>query len=193
MSHWRTAAALLLTAGTLGAQAPVDLNSLALAAKTYTSHRLEGPAQAATLDLRLMRGDNGGDPTTLMATAGDVRRWTVFYDATYPKTETEEVVERPGSASVKCIKGVFSSYQTAKHPIPGVKTMESAWLAVSLDGAIAQLNANGYSRGFSEVSVKRIDQPNITDEPAYVFTCPWERTKVAISCTTGNFIWYQMF
>ena len=71
--------------------------------------------------------------------------------------------------------------------------MEFTWLAVSLDGAIAQLNANGYVRGFSQVEVKKPDLPGIADDPVYVFTCPWERAKVAISANNGAFLWYQMF
>ena len=190
----KSAMILLCAVGTLAAQGSVDLNSLASAAKRYTSHGLQGTHSPATLDLRLVRGDNGGNPAFLMAKASDVQRWTLFYDAQYQVSEEAgSVLPRPRSASVKCTKGLFSDFFLSAPPIPGCKSMEFTWVAVSLDSAIANLNLNGYVRGFSQVETKRPDAPSYPDELVYVFTCPWERAKVAISGNTGALAWYQMY
>jgi hypothetical protein len=192
MSILKPVMACLFTATTLSAQAPVDLNSLVTAAGQYAVHGLEAQRLPMALDLRLMRGDNGGDPTTLMAEAGDVQRWTVFYDVTYTKPGASDVV-LAHSASVKCTKGVFSGFATAAPSIPDCKSLTDTWLAITLDGAIAQLNANGYVRGFSQVETTRPDKPGCPDEMVYVFTCPWERTRVAIAASSGALVWFQAY
>jgi len=197
----KRAATILCVAGALGAQTPVDLNGLAVAASHYVSHGLQGQAHAPALDLRLLRGDNGGDAVHLMSAAADVVRWTLFYNASYGRPALQEDLALPvqedltlaRSASAKCCKGTFSDFLLAKAPIPASKSMEFTWLAVTLDAAIARLNANGYVRGFSQVEVKKPDVPGLSDESVYIFTCPWERTKVAISANNGAFVWYQMF
>ncbi len=194
MFNSKPAMVLLCAAGTLAAQGAVDLNSLASAAKRYASHGLQGTHTPATLDLRLVRGDSGGNPAFLMSKASDVQRWTLFYQALYQvPEEAGSVLPRPRSASVKCTKGVFSDFFLSTPPIPGCKSMEFTWVALSLDAAIASLNANGYVRGFSQVETKRPDGQGYPDELVYVFTCPWERAKVAISGNTGALAWYQMY
>jgi hypothetical protein len=60
---------------------------------------------------------------------------------------------------------------------------------VTLDTAIANLNANGYVRGFSSVELERPDLANWPDDYVYVFTCPWEQRQFAISCQTGAMVW----
>ncbi|BDU71400.1 hypothetical protein [Mesoterricola silvestris] len=184
----------LCTAGALSAQGAVDLNGLASAAKRFASQGLQGTHSPADLDLRLVRGDNGGNPAYLMSRAADVQRWTLFYEARYPVPEEAVApAPRPRSASVKCTKGLFSDFLLSKSSIPACKSMENTWVAVNLDSAIAGLNANGYVRGFSQVETKRPDAPGYPDELVYVFTCPWERAKVAISGNTGALAWYQMY
>jgi hypothetical protein len=191
MSIFKLAMPFLCAAAALTAQVPVDLNGLAVAAGRYASHGVQGQPHQPALDLRLLKGDNGADPSILMGKATDVQRWTVFYDAS--PTAKDELVPPIGSASVKCIRGLFSDFFTSPSAIPNCKSLEATWFALNLDAAIAQLNANGYIRGFSEVSVRRPDGLGIPDEPVYVFTCPWERTIVAISTNTGAVIWYQQF
>ena len=77
--------------------------------------------------------------------------------------------------------------------VPDCKSLENTWLAITLDGAIAQLNANGYSRGFSQVETLRPDLAGYPEETVYVFTCPPERTEVAISASTGALTWHRIY
>lgn len=190
----RAAMILLCAAGTLAAQGAVDLNGLTAAARRYASQGLQGTQSHATLDLRLLRGDNGGNPALLMTKASDVQRWTIFYEAQY-KLGSEEgaALPKPHSASLKCTRGIFSDFFLSTPSIPQCKSMEFTWVAVSLDAAVYNLNLHGYVRGFSQVETKRPEAPGYPDELVYVFTCPWERTKVAISGNTGALAWYQMY
>ena len=177
MSFLKIALALICAAG--AAQAQVDLNSLESAATRYTSHGVQGQPHPVDLDLRLIRGDSGNAPPTLMGRATDVQRWCSFYNIS-------------GGGGL-CNHGQFADFQTAAAPIPDCKSIEDSWVAVTLDSAIAQLNAQGYVRGFSAVSLRRPDLPGVPDDLTYVFTCPWERAFVAISGTSGALIWTQMY
>ena len=120
MPFLKPAITLLCAAGALGAQAPVDLNGLAAAAIRYASHGVAGQHNPPALDLRLMRGDNGGDAQHLMAKATDVARWTIFYDASYGKAPAQAELVKPRSASVKCIKGAFTDFFMAEAPVPNL-------------------------------------------------------------------------
>ena len=193
MTFLKPALTLLCASGILAAQAPIDLNGLVAAAAKYSNHGLQGEQRPpAALDLRLMRGDNDAQPAFLMVRATDVTRWTIFYNAEYPKPVPETIV-LPRSASLKCVKGIFTDFLLSTPAVPDCKTMDNMWLPLPLDGAIAALNTSGYVRGFSQVEVKRPDLPGCPDGLVYVFTCPWERTRVAISCATGAVSWYQMY
>jgi len=191
---------LFSTACILGAQSSVDLNGLAASAARYVSQSVQGQHDPMNLDLRLIRGDNGGHPETLMSKATDVQRWTIFYNVE-PKAHVADPTAQEGivlpppahSASVKCTLGLFSDFFLSTPPVPNCHSLENTWLAVSLDGAIAQLNALGYVRGFSKVETRRPNNPGWPDELVYIFECPWERTNVAISCNTGAAVWTQMF
>ena len=92
-------------------------------------------------------------------------------------------------ADCECTRGVFSNFHYSDKAIKGVKPLDFTWAAVTLDNAIRNLNANGYIRGFSSVELQRPDLPNWPDDYVYVFTCPWERQEVAISCQTGALTW----
>jgi len=187
-------ATLLCASRFLAAQAPVDLNGLSAAAGRYLSLSLQGQEQPLATDLQMMKGEPAGSPPALMARAADVQRWTLFYNLT-PRKVGAGSPSLPvyHSASLKCIGGQFSDFFLSEPPVPNCKSMETTWMAVSLDGAIAQLNAHGYVQGFSQVLVRRPDAAGYPDEQAYIFTCPLERTLVAISANTGAEIWYQMF
>lgn len=191
MSRLKLLPAILLAACSLAAQAAVDLNSLAAAAARYATRGVQGSRLPMSLDLRLMRGESGTDPNVLMNTAQDVQHWTLFYDASYP--DPGPLPKSPRSASVKCTKGVFHDFLTAQEPIPECKSLDATWIPLSLDAAVAQLNAYGYVRGFTRVETRRPERPGVPPDLVYVFTCPLERTLVAISATTGALSWYQMF
>ena len=118
MSILKPSLTVLCTAGLLSAQSSIDLNSLASAAAQYGNHGLQGVhTPPATLDLHLLRGDNGGNPALLMTKAGDVARWSIFYNTQY-KLPVPEGIVLPKSASLKCVKGVFSDFALATPAIP---------------------------------------------------------------------------
>ena len=188
MSFPKIALALLCVAA--AAQAQVDLNGLESAAARYTSHGAQGQPRPVDLDLRLIRGDSGNVPATLMAQAGDVQRWSIFYDIS---GGVGSGPGRPLSASLLCTRGQFSDYHTAGPAVPDCKSLEDTWVAVTLDSAIAQLNAQGYARGFTGVELRRPDLAGVPDGLVYIFNCPWERTFVAISGNTGALAWTQMY
>ena len=146
-------------------------------------------ASQASLDLRLMKGDGGNVPATLMARAADVQHWSIFYNLAGTGTDPD----RPRSASLQCTRGQFSDFSTARPAVPDCQSLEDTWVAVTLDSAIAQLNALGYVRGFAGVELKRPDLPGLPADLVYVFDCPWERTYVAISGNTGAEVWYQVY
>jgi hypothetical protein len=93
------------------------------------------------------------------------------------------------TAQAECTQGVFNNFHFSGSPVKNVKSLEFTWVAVSLDGAIASLNASGYVRGFSSVEMVRPGLANWPDDYVYVFTCPWERREVAISCQSGAMAW----
>ena len=187
MSIGRIALALLGAA--VAAQAQVDLNTLESSASRFASHGVQGLPGQASLDLRLMKGDGGNVPATLMARAADVQHWSIFYNLAGTGTDPD----RPRSASLQCTRGQFSDFSTARPAVPDCQSLEDTWVAVTLDSAIAQLNALGYVRGFAGVELKRPDLPGLPADLVYVFDCPWERTYVAISGNTGAEVWYQVY
>jgi hypothetical protein len=77
--------------------------------------------------------------------------------------------------------------------VTGVKSLEYSWVGISLDAAIGQLNALGYVRGFTKVTLERPANPHIPDEYVYVFNCPLERTLVALSTQNGALIWTESY
>ncbi|BDU75642.1 hypothetical protein [Mesoterricola sediminis] len=172
------------------AQIPLDLNSLSASADRYLNRNLQASPYPITRQMVLMRGDNGGDAAHLMSKALDVQRWTVFYnlDGNGPTTDP-----LPKSASVKCVRGIFGDYHTAPKAVPDCKSIQDTWLAVNLDAAVNALVSHGYTRGFSQVEILRPDRTGFSDELVYLFTCPWERTRVAISASTGAYVWYQAY
>lgn len=176
------------------AQATGDINSLVSAAAHYVSTGVAGPNSPATLALSRIVGNNN-NPKYLMAKATDVVHWTFLYQITNPEPEgSPQPKPLPHrSAQAECTKGIFSNFHYSDQPIKGVKSLEFTWAAITLDSAIGTLNANGYVRGFSSVELQRPDLANWPDDYVYVFTCPWERQEVAISCQTGALAWTYAF
>jgi hypothetical protein len=197
MSRLTLLPAIILAACALPGQAAVDLNGLAAAAGRFATRGMQGSQFPLNLDLRLIRGEGDPKGQVLMGTAQDVQSWVLFYNAANTlnatTTPSDVLPAGPRSASVKCTKGVFHDFLTAPAPIPDCKSLDGTWFAVSLDAAVTQLNALGYVRGFSRVEARRPNRPDTPPDLVYVFTCPWERTNVAISATTGALAWYQTF
>jgi hypothetical protein len=182
------------------AQGAVDLNGLEAAAAHYVSSGMAGAHDPETLALSKIVGTYGSQSTdVLMTKATDVQHWTFLYriGAETPSPAPPEAQAPPPqvppephrAVTAECTQGVFNHFRYSSRAVKGVKSLEYTWAAVSLDQAIANLNANGYVRGFTNVEVVRPDEPNWPDEFVYVFTCPWERQRVAISCQTGALAW----
>jgi len=183
-------APIVCASTSLLAQATGDMNTLISAAAHYVSAGVAGSHSPATLALSKIVGNNN-NPQYLMTKATDVVHWTFLYQISNPETAgTAEAKPLPHlSAQAECTSGVFSNFHYSDKPIKGVKSLEYTWAAVTLDTAISNLNANGYVRGFSNVALQRPDLANWPDDYVYVFTCPWERQEVAISCQTGALTW----
>ncbi|MDR3670583.1 MAG: hypothetical protein P4L36_07055 [Holophaga sp.] len=177
------------------AQSTTDLNGLVSAAAHYVSSGMSGARDPETLELSKIVGNYGNSfPDVLMTKATDVQHWTFLYKI---KT-TPDPTGLPGSdpkpkphraVQAECTQGIFNNFRYSSSPVTGVKSLEYTWVAVSLDAAIANLNANGYVRGFSSVELQRPNLPNWPDDYVYVFTCPWERRAVGISCQNGSMVW----
>ena len=133
-------------------------------------------------------------PDALMTKATDVQHWTFFYRfggrASEDPLRDPEAKPKPHlSVLAECTQGVFNHFRYSSSAVTHVKSLEYTWVAVSLDNAIANLNANGFIRGFSSVEVLRPDLAQWPDDMVYLFTCPWERREVAISTQTGAMLW----
>jgi hypothetical protein len=152
-----------------------------------------GTHQPLALALHRIVGNNGSStPEFLMTRATDVLHWTFLYRITDSGAEAASADARPApkvAAQAECTKGVFSNFRLSDKPVTGVKSLEYTWVAVSLDSAVQNLNANGFVRGFSSVEVVRPDLAHWPDEMVYLFNCPWERREVAISTQTGALLW----
>jgi hypothetical protein len=175
------------------AQTANDLNGLVAAAAHYVSSGLAGTHDTESLVLGKIIGNNGSQaPTYLMTKATDVQHWTFLYqvNGARPGDVVADPQPKPHlSAQAECTQGVFKNFHFSDQPVKGVKSLEFTWVAVSLDNAIANLNANGFVRGFSSVELMRPDLANWPDDYVYVFNCPWERQEVGISCQTGAMAW----
>jgi len=172
------------------AQAPADLNGLVAAARGVASQGMHGQKDPGALDLQSILGE-GENPVILLNTAQDVQHWTLSYAVKYLGPPQPQPL--PQTASLDCIRGKFGNFLLSEPPLLGHQSLENTWFAIPLGTAISQLNLNGYQRGFSRVELKRLLQAGVPDEMVYVFTCPWERARVAISANTGSLVWYQMF
>jgi len=175
------------------AQSATDLNGLVTAAAHYVSSGMSGAHDPQPLALNKIIGNNGSQtPAFLMTTAADVLHWTFLYKISNPPAEAQDPDAKPKphvTVQAECTKGIFNNFQYSSSPVKNTKSLEFTWVALPLDGAIANLNANGYIRGFSSVEMVRPDLANWPDDYVYVFTCPWERREVAISCQTGAMVW----
>jgi hypothetical protein len=211
----------IVCAGTaLAAQSSNDLNGLATAASRYVSSGMAGSHDPQPLELcRIVGNYEANNSPVLMTRATDVQHWIFFYRlgggapqeadapdaaAADPTADPEPAAEpETGAAGIvlprhkavlaECSRGVFNNFRYSAKAVKAMKSLEHTWVAVSLDTAIQNLNANGYVRGFSSVGLVRPDSPRFPKEFVYVFNCPWDRTKVAISCQTGALTWTEQY
>lgn len=197
---------ILAAGGSLMAQSMGDLNGLASTAARFLSHGLAGTQGRPTLALCKMKGDNGPNPALLMTRGIDVVHWTFLYraeptpatgadsPAAGANTSDEDAIVLPkNSVTVQSKRGIFGDFQYSPAKVLDAKPVEYAWIAISLDDAIRQLNYNGYARGFSTVTLVRPADNKYPDEYVYVFDCPWERTRVALSSQTGALTWTERY
>jgi hypothetical protein len=180
------------------AQAMSDLNALVLQAGRYAAH--ESAAQGPHQQLELFRiiGGSGGEPGSLMHKAVDVQMWTLIYqidpaDATAGAPAGLQPGDISQSVSVQCVRGLFNAMVWSPLPVFDAKSLQWAWFALSLDDAVAQLNREGYTRGFSSVTLVRPMHPHISDECTFVFRCPPDHAYVGISAETGEKLWTESF
>ena len=184
---------VVVASGSLVAQTANDLNGLAVAASRYVASGMAGSHDPQPLELHRISGDNGTPGSgTLMSRATDVQHWTFLYriDSTLPADASADAKPKPRvAAQAECTKGVFNNFRFSDKPVANAKSLEFTWVAVPLDTAIQDLNANGFIRGFSSVEVLRPDLAQWPDDMVYLFNCPWERREVAISAQTGAMLW----
>lgn len=197
---------LVIASGTLAAQNVGDLNSLSGAAARYVSHGMGGTRDRMTTELCKINGDNGGDKNFLMSRATDVVHWTFLYSikptltqtaeggpAALPELSPEGLAEGAlpphHSLTVQSMRGVFGSFKYSPSKVADSKSLEFTWIAVPLGDAIQRLNGLGYVRGFSTVTLMRPADPKLPDEYVYIFDCPWERSRVALSTQSGDLVW----
>ena len=206
-AKWLVPAACLTTA--LAAQSVNDLNGLVSAAGKFVTSGMAASRDPQSLGLFKMVGNYDDKITNVLLTkASQVQHWTFLYEIhsgmpgpgldgadkapqppAAPPAFPEQAPKPHVAVTAECSKGVFHDFHYSNKPVLGLKSLDNTWMAVSLDSAVASLNANGYVRGFTAVSVMRPDMPNWSDELVYVFSCPWERRDVAISCQTGALVW----
>jgi hypothetical protein len=206
-AHWLVPA--LLASTSLFSQSMGDLNGLLGGASNYVHQGLASTHFTQSLQLAKVTADNGGDATHLMTRGVDAVHWNFFYrivtkpevdlgldqeqDAAKPKPKPKPGPRIHHAVLAECNRGIYGGFKYSGILITDVKPLENTWIAVSMDDAIAQLNANGYVRGFAGVELMRPSNPNVPDEYVYVFDCPWERTKVAISSQTGALAWSAQY
>jgi hypothetical protein len=176
----------------LMAQAMGDLNSLVLQASRYADH--ETARQGFHRDLALFRiiGTSGDGEEAVMRTGLDLQQWTLVYLIEAPAGPPVGA-EAPQSVSIQCTRGMLDGLHWSPLPVFDAKSLQWAWIAISLDDAIGQLNRLGYTRGFSNLTIMRPLHPRFPDECTFVFKCPLDHAFVGISAQTGKKLWTEPF
>ena len=191
---------VLCLTGTLSAQALGDLNGLITSASHYVHTGMAGTPKPMPLELVKISGDYGAPEEVLMNRSVDVQHWRFIYRIDLKDAATLETAPEADDAkgplpkphrsvSADCTHGLFGQYKYSPSAALDCKTLENTWIGIPLEDAINQLKALGYVRGFTKVTLVRPYDKNLPDEYVYIFTCPWERTKVAISTQTGALAW----
>jgi hypothetical protein len=174
------------------AQTTGDLNSLVLQASRYIAFETAGQAQNPQLALYRIIGTSGGSEESLMQGGVDIQLWTLVYQV--EPAQAPPPLQPAGialSASVRCIRGMFNALVWSPLPVFDAKSLQWAWIAISLDDAIAELKSRGFTRGFSNLTVMRPMHPHYSDECTFVFKCPLDHAYVGISAQTGRGLWTE--
>jgi len=186
------ALAILAAATPLAAQTLQDLNSLKAEARHFVSSGLSSSGENRRTELYRIIGDPGPVSPGLLQRGVDVLHWQFQYKI---------LEQNPGPGAMEaarhrqcwadCLRGVFNHFQYSDVMVTDARPIEHAWIAVSLDEAIAALKKEGYDHGFEKVTLMRPMHPALPDEFVYIFQCPVEKTKVAISTQTGALMWKE--
>jgi hypothetical protein len=180
------------------AQSIGDINGLVSAAAQFSARGARGTQHAMSLDLHKIKGESALVPGALMTKALDIQRWTFSYNIG-PGADGGSVSGDGAatpvfkSASCKCVNSLFSDFHLSARPITATKSIQDTWIAATLEQAIQSLNNQGYVRGFSDVELERPDSKLVPDGFVYIFTCPWERTRVAVSAANGAVTWLEQY
>ena len=177
-------APLACLAPVLLAQGTGDLNSLVLQAGRYADFATAGQASRPVLTLYRIIGGSGDGANPVMRAGVDLQQWTLVYQVEGPPPPAAG--EAAQSLSVQCTRGMFNGLQWSQLPVFDARSLQWAWIAVSLDDAIAQLNRLGCTRGFSSLTVMRPLHPRFPDETTFIFKCEADRLFVGISAQTGR-------
>ena len=170
-----------------------DLNSLVLEADRFATRQM-APARARTLDLYRIVGTGGGDPETLLEKGVDLDLWTLMYEALPPEDSAPGPPGGPWqTVNIQCRKGMFTELAWSPLPIFDCKSLEQVWITLTLDAAIEQLRGQGFTRGFTSLTVMRPLYPRISDECTFVFKCVPDQAFVGISAQTGKWLWTEPF
>lgn len=173
-----------------------DINGLVSAAGKYMTGGMQASQDPETLGLCKMLGHySDKQQNVLMHRAVDVGFWTFLYRINgqpEPQPGPDCAPTAPNThkaVTAECNRGVFGNFHFSDKPVQGLHSLENTWVAASLDAAVAGLNAAGYTRGFTSVSIERPDLAGWPDDLVYVFDCPLERRQVGVSCQTGQVTW----
>lgn len=182
---------VLCAAGTLSAQSLGDLNGLISSANRYVHTGLAATPHPMPLELCKVSGDNGGKDEVLMNRSVDVVHWQFQYRVDV--TSQIATPKPPHSVLAECNRGVFGGLQYSEALVTEAKTLEHTWVGIPLEDAIDALRNAGFNRGFDQVTLTRPDNSLVPDEYVYIFDCPFERFKVAISTQTGELAWKSAY
>jgi len=184
--------ALLAAATPLAAQTLQDLNGLKTEARHFVSSGLSSSGETRKTELYRIIGEPAPAAPGLLQRGVDVLLWKFQYKIldTNPGPGAAEASQHR-QCWAQCLRGVFNNFEYSDVLVTDARPIEHAWIAVGLDEAIAELKKQGYTHGFERVTLMRPMHPALPNEFVYIFQCPVERTKVAISTQTGAFMWKE--
>lgn len=186
------------------AQSVNDLNSLALQAHRYAIREQDAARCAPVPELGLYRivGTSGGAEDALMQNGVDLQQWALEFQVERPFVPPpgRQDCSGPGrpddgqqSVTIRCGHGLFTDLAWSPLPVFDCKSMEWAWFTISLEEAVSRLRRQGFTRGFTRLTLMRPLYYRYPDECTYVFKCPLDHAYVGISAETGRMLWTEAF